>query len=126
LAGFGGRFSGAGRRGLRFAAALELLEVFQGLEIAVRETRLIARELGEGIGAGGIAGCHGADHVELGLFGIAGQLVGVGFVVAAGVVEIFGEHAGLDLRDAAHAPFGVGELAEQGPLHSGSGLELVF
>jgi hypothetical protein len=46
--------------------------------------------------------------------------------VLADVVEFVGEHGGFEARDPAHAPLGVGELAQQGPFQGGGGLELVL
>ena len=122
LARFGGSFV-RGRVGAG-AAVLELGELIEDLEVAVGEAGLVARELGERIGAGDRALGHGADQIEFDLFRIGGQSFREGLVMLAGVAELFGKHAGLELRDAAHAPFGVGELAEQGPLQGGFGLEL--
>jgi hypothetical protein len=58
--------------------------------------------------------------------GVVGQLVGVVVEVLEGAAVFPSEHAGLDERDSAHAPLGVGELAQQGPLDGAGGLEFVF
>jgi hypothetical protein len=46
--------------------------------------------------------------------------------VAAGLVELVGEGGRFEAGDAAHAPLGVGELAQQGVLESVGGLEQVL
>jgi hypothetical protein len=92
----------------------------------VGQAGFVARHLGEDVAVDGVVAGGGADQKNLDLGGAFGQQVGAAVVVAVHLAEFFGKNGGLDHGDAAHAPFGVGELAQQGPLDGAGGLEFVF
>jgi hypothetical protein len=103
---------------------LGLLELAEGAKESLRQAALVAGKLGKGLSA--LAGDRRTGEVGLGLGAAGGQSLGEGFVVAAGLVERIGEGRGFEARDAAHAPLGVGELADEGLFEGVGGLEEFF
>jgi hypothetical protein len=101
-----------------------LTELGESFEEAVGEAGFVARETGKSVILGGVDEDRGAEHVDFGLLGVLGEAVGILFVVLVGIEEAVGEDGGFDARDALQAPFGVGDLADQGAFEGGGGLEV--
>jgi hypothetical protein len=108
------------------AVTLDFLQMLQRFEIAVGEAGFVAREFRQGVAVAGVPFGRRPDEDQIGLGVVFGQVLGEMAVVANGFVKLRGEERGLEAGDAAHTPFGVGELAQQVPLQRGLGLELVF
>ena len=107
------------------AGCLQRAKLFERFEVVSGETGLVAGELGERVGAGGVVDEDFAAKPDIERVKVVRPVLGVILDPTMSFVEAPGKQAGLEVGDAAQAPLGVGKLADQAALELGCGPEFL-